>query len=160
MVIGNSRQPPAMATQPALQTKPKASQVDFSGVLVSHDAGDNRTAWITETVGQDQTLDYYIHLGNDEHPDVPYAVVAFLDWQQVPIAANGKETVFGVIEKGGRLTLPAEVQIPSTGHVHELQIVYIVDPYRPESVAGQSETSMSVHSFIIPSLGIGLVARR
>ena len=158
VVIGDSRQPPAMTTQPAPQTEPEVSQVDFSGVLVNRDGGDNRMAWITETVDQDRTLDYYIHLGNDGHPDAPYAVVAFLDWQQVPVMAHGKGAFFGVIERGGRLTLPAEVQIPSTGDVHELQVLYIVDPYHPETVAGQGETPASVHNFIIPGLRIGLVA--
>jgi hypothetical protein len=158
VAIGNSRQPPAMTTQSAPRTRPDVSQFDFSGVLVNRDGRDNRTAWITETVGQGQTLDYYIHLGNDGHPDSLYAVVAFLDWQQVPIAANGEKIFFGVIERGGRLTLPAEVQILSTGDVHELQVLYIVDPYHPETVASQGETPASVHNFIIPGLRIGLVA--
>ena len=144
VVIGDDESLPTVVYQQAPNTEPSTSQVEFSGILINRDTHDNRTAWLTETVHSQQVLTYYIHLGNDGSARVPYALVAFLDWQQIPIKGYEEKAFFGLIERDGRLTLPTEVQIPSTGAIHELQVIYVIDPY-----------GTVVH--VIPSLRVGLV---
>lgn len=144
VVIGDDEIFPTVVYQQAPETKSNVSQVEFSGILINRDAHNNRTAWLTETVHSQQTLTYYVHLGNDGRSRVPYALIAFLDWQQIPVAGEGSEAFSGFIEEGGRLTLPAEVRIPSEGSAHELQVIYVPDPNGPID-------------HVIPSLRVGLV---
>jgi len=144
VTIGDDEILPRVVYQQVPETKPNVSQIEFNGLLINRDAHNNRTAWLTETVRPQQTLTYYVHLGNDGHSRAPYALVAFLDWQQIPIAEDESKVVFGLIEENGRLTLPTEVQIPPKDSIHELQIIYVPDPY-------------GTVDHIIPSLRIGLV---
>lgn len=113
-------------------------KLDVGGIQINQDPRDGRQPWISATVTSGAVVDYYIHVGNDAEdvflPAHPYVLVAWLDWQQVPLGAGDTPAFFGYIEDGQRHVIPAQVEIPAdrmghAGAIHELQLLYIAYPY-------------------------------
>ncbi|MGB0388446.1 MAG: hypothetical protein ACPGWR_26810 [Ardenticatenaceae bacterium] len=129
VVIGETSDFPQPDYQPAPPSQESPSGPESGWNTINREA-DRRTFWITDTVKSKQLLDFNIHVAHNILDEVPYALVALLDWQQIPLG-DESPTYFGLIGKqNGLQTLPATVQIPSTGTVHELQVIYFIDPYR------------------------------
>lgn len=113
-------------------------KLDVSGVQINQDPRDGRQPWISATVPSGKVVDYYVHVGNagdDEWlPAHPYVLVAWLDWQQIPLGAGDTPAFFGYLEAGERQIIPAQVEIPAdrmgnAGVLHELQLLYIAYPH-------------------------------
>ena len=107
---------------------------DVGGAHINQDVSDHRQPWISATVTSGEVVDYYIHLGNEALPAHPYVLVAWLDWQQIPLGAGATPAFFGYIENSQRQILPAKVEIPAnragnSGDIHELQLLYVAYPY-------------------------------
>ncbi|GAB4581622.1 MAG: hypothetical protein Fur0022_43710 [Anaerolineales bacterium] len=86
-------------------------------------------AWLHEVIQPGQTLDYYIQLGNDDEPDQTYAVLSFLDFQQIPVNEN-QLVAYVSLPTGYRMTIPASLTVPEETGIHELVIVIVRNPYR------------------------------
>lgn len=129
VVIGEASDFPQHDYQPAAPSQESASGLTSGWSSINRKA-DRRPIWMTDTVKSKQLLDFNIHVAHNILDEVPYALVALLDWQQIPLGDESL-TYFGLIGKqNGLQTLPATVSIPSTGSIHELQVIYFIDPYR------------------------------
>jgi len=113
-------------------------KLDVGGIQINQDPRDGRQPWISATVTSGAVVDYYVHVGNDGDdeflPAHPYVLVAWLDWQQIPLGAGDTPAFFGYIEDGQRHIIPAQVEIPAdrmghAGAIHELQLLYITYPH-------------------------------
>lgn len=86
-------------------------------------------AWLHEVTQPGQTLEYYIQLGNDDDLDQTYAVLSFLDFQQIPISEE-QFVAYVSLPTGYRMTIPASLIVPEDTGIHELVIVIVRNPYR------------------------------
>lgn len=155
--IGADREP-EVVYQTTPNAKAEAPRISFGGIVINR-VSDQLTAWLSDSVSSKSALDYNIHLGNDNHPESRYAVVAFLDGRQIPITSGGDLAFFGHIESNGRVTLPGQVQVPAKGETHELQVLYVLNPFQPEAFAASGTSGPSeVYPMFIPSLRVGLVS--
>jgi len=160
VVIGDKFDVPSTMDDPLI---PKIQHLptqieEFGAVLINRQTQDNAQGWFTETVTLGQSLDYSIHLGNYQHPRTPYALVAFLDWQQISLTPKGDKVIWGTIEAGDYLTIPTQLQVPTIGNIHELQVLYITDPYAPRSPITSTDT-LTMSSTVLPSVRVGLSAK-
>ncbi|GAB4581624.1 MAG: hypothetical protein Fur0022_43730 [Anaerolineales bacterium] len=82
---------------------------------------------------------------------VPIAVMLFLDFHQVPILE--KDVIVTLLDIGQEVVVNASVDLPAEEGIHEMQIIYIFDPYKSilhDEVA---------YPFVFDSLRVGLIAR-
>jgi hypothetical protein len=91
------------------------------------------------------------NFGNTQKETFNYALVGFLDFHQVDLVQPNVTVV--QVGSGQEAILDASVDVPNTRSIHELQIVYIFDPY--QSVL-RKEVLMP---FVFSSLRLGLDAR-
>ncbi len=155
--IGTDREP-EVVYQTMPNARAEAPRISFGGIVINR-VSDQLIAWLSDSVSSKSALDYQIHLGNDNHPGSPYAVVAFLDGRQIPITSGGDLAFFGHIESNGRVTLPGQVQVPAKGETHELQVLYVLNPFQPEAFAASGTSGPSeVYPRFVPSLRVGLLS--
>lgn len=72
----------------------------------------------------------YQIVAENEHTesDVRYALLLFLDFHQVKI--NNKNTLVARINYGQEVTINGVLTLPEELGIHELQLIYLFDPYR------------------------------
>ena len=86
--------------------------------------------WLTEDVKPGELLNYTINAGADEVP-VTFALMALLDYEPIPINANGSELViFGEFEPGEKVAIPASLSVPEEKGVHDLLVLWFPVPYK------------------------------
>jgi hypothetical protein len=100
-----------------------------------------KTGWFTDTVRSGEIVDYFIHFGQPERA-ANFALIAFLDGLQIPLRHDAPGNVFwGTIGANSQSTIPASVQIPGTAAIHELETLYIPDPFGPEGTIAVQQTT-------------------
>lgn len=134
IVIGEDALP-ELVYQEAPYIEPDDPHYDIQGVHINQDLQGYRQPWISATVMSGEIVDYYVHLSNEALPAHPYVLVAWLDWQQIPLGAGATPAFFGYIENSQRQTIPAQVTIPAdrgegSGDIHSLQLLYVAYPYQ------------------------------
>jgi hypothetical protein len=140
-----------------------SSPVELSGgPILTRYSSSWQTTWYTETVKANDVLPFFIHIRNGTRPLVNYALVAFLDGYQIPVQYDDPSTTvyWGTLREGSYAVIPASVPIPGVSGVHELEVLYVPEPYGVEGTeAGQNATprSHSWGSSMLNSLRVGLI---
>ncbi len=132
---------------------PCPSSYVLNGLLVNKKAC-SPNAWFSEKIKEEE-INYFINVGNDDEILRSFALMAFLDYEQIPLNLNYKElTVFGKLKQGKKKAFFANLTLPKEGGVHELMVIWALDPYK------KLETSPGVRAKIDarvePSIRIGL----
>lgn len=125
-----------------------------NGILITKEPCSAK-AWLTEEVKPDERLNYTINVAADREYPVSFAIMVLLDYRQVPINVNESNSViFGKLEAGRKVSIPASIIVPDKKGVHELMVVWITDPNE------RLETSHGVRAHIRagaePSIRVGL----
>lgn len=162
IVVGNGASFPVPTFEPFTPYASSATFESFSGIQLTHDALSPQASWFTDTVKANDTLPYFIHIGNSTRPVTNYALVAFLNGLQIPIQHDEPAmTVFwGTVDADSLTTIPASVQVPEGAGIHELQVLYVPDPY---GVEGTEAVQTSIPRWVSwgtsmsESLRVGLI---
>ncbi|RNA69906.1 hypothetical protein [Alteribacter keqinensis] len=93
---------------------------DIQGVMINTVPGEYR---LTSKIDSGEST--YLHVGNSYEEDVPYAIIAFLGWEQVNI---GENHVLYTTIKGGSTGL-IEFSIPEVEEIKPLQVFAFPFPY-------------------------------
>jgi hypothetical protein len=125
-----------------------------NGILITKEPCSAK-AWLTEEVKPGERLNYTINVAADREYPVSFAIMVLLDYEQVPINVNGSNSVlFGKLDAGEKVSIPASITVPDDEGVHELMVVWFTDPYE------RLETSPGVRAHIRagtePSIRVGL----
>ncbi len=91
------------------------------------------------------------NFGNVDKDTFNYALVGFLDFHQIDLVQDGVTVV--QVRSGQEAVLDASVSVPNTKGVHELQVVYVFDPFK--SILRKEVLA----PFVLSSLKLGLDAR-
>ncbi len=103
---------------------------------------------IVTPVSRDDDFLFQVIAKNEDEAYVEYAMVTFLDFRQV--ALNEAGVLLASFGPGEEATFDGKVHIPDVVGVHELQVVYIMDPYK--SILRDEVTA----SFVFGSVRVGL----
>lgn len=144
VIIGGDDVPPEITYQKASYARPDDPDYDISGVNLNRDPQVYRQSWVTETVRPGEVLEYCIHLGNESDQDKPYALVAWLDWQQIPVGQGETPAFYGQIKAREQQAITTAVAVPTTGQIHELQVLYVKHPYHPPQDLPRPRSSLRV----------------
>jgi hypothetical protein len=129
------------------------------GLLVTTKPCDTRPLF-SANVTPYEIYDYSINIAADNKYPVSVAIVPLLDYYQVPLANNTKETVaFFDLRAGKKIAVPANVFVPNDEGVHELMILWIPQPYI--SLDEDSRSVKQYHQWATsePSIRVGLDVR-
>lgn len=108
------------------------SSASLEGVIVNQEEYPvELRAWTVYEAIPGETIDYYIHVGNgtDDNPPNTFAILAFLDYRQIPIDGENQWVAFAEMPPGSATTLPAQMIAPEEPGIHELMIVFAYNPY-------------------------------
>lgn len=100
----------------------------LDGITLSRTPKDIK-AWPWTRVAPGGTLTVYPRVGNTSDRDQDYAIVAFLDWEQVQIRENLDALTMRVPSQQ-IATVEHQIAIPTAGEFHEYQVVLIPSPYQ------------------------------
>ncbi|HJH25622.1 MAG TPA: hypothetical protein C5S37_02365 [Methanophagales archaeon] len=125
-----------------------------NGILITKEPCSAK-AWLTEEVKPGERLNYTINVAADREYLVSFAIMVLLDYEQVPINVNGSNSIiFGKLDAGEKVSIPASIIVPDKKGVHELMVVWFTDPNE------RLETSPGVRAHIRagtePSIRVGL----
>jgi hypothetical protein len=86
-------------------------------------------------------------------------LVAWLDWQQIPLGEGESPAFFGEIKSGEQQVVTTTVTVPTIEKIHELQVLYIKYPHYP-AVPGDISAHTENHPsyFVRSSLRVALVS--
>lgn len=128
----------------------------LTGLLVN-DKPCSPQAWFSENVSKKEKLGYFINVGNSEKRNQrTFAVIQFLDYKQIPIRYNSSESVyFGYLNKKEKASIPASLITPDRTGVHELIVVWILDPYEKLEIY-PGIRNRKLEGRVEPSIRIGL----
>ena len=114
-------------------------------------------AWLTENVEKDEVLEYFINIGNNERRNQrTFAIIQFLDYEQIPIKNNTSEYVYlGYLNRGEKASIPASLIMPNSTGVNELIVVWISDPYENLEIS-PGIRNINLEGRVEPSIRIGL----
>ncbi|PKM80941.1 MAG: hypothetical protein CVU89_11390 [Firmicutes bacterium HGW-Firmicutes-14] len=115
---------------------------------------ENKKIWIKEEVNDNEQLAFWINL-NNKSIENSYAVLVFLDNEQVPVFNKHKDVV-GYIsaEKNTMISIPVNLPEPMKKGVHELFSIAVPNPFIP-LIDNQGKT-IQRDIFIRPSLRVGI----
>ncbi len=155
-VIGDD-QDPSKKLLPDMVGKPiPESSFDYLRVALATPS-DGRTdippadrQFTVTQVPRDEDFSFQVIAKNKDEEHVEYAMVTFLDFRQVSLDGNG--VLLASLDAGEEATFDGGVHIPDVAGVHELQIVYILDPYK--SILRDEVTT----PFVFGSVRVGLQA--
>jgi hypothetical protein len=102
------------------------------------------------SVSRGQNFSFQVIAKNEEEEHVDYAMVAFLNFRQVALDNDG--VLLASLDPDEEATLDGQVHIPDAAGVYELQIVYVLDPYK--SILREEVMA----PFIFGSVRVGLQA--
>ena len=126
----------------------------LNGLLVNKEPCSPK-AWLSDDVVAGDELDYFVNVGNDDEPLRTFALMAFLDYKQIPFNLNSDElTIFGKLRHGEKISYHANLTLPDEEGVHELMIVWILDPY--EKMETSPGVRAKINTRVEPSIRIGL----
>ena len=86
-------------------------------------------AWLRENASDN--IKYYINIGEQDKNIQTFALVAMLDYKQVPIR-NDTIVYFGYTFRNQDIAIPANLEIKNkTQEIHEFIVLYFTDPFLP-----------------------------
>jgi hypothetical protein len=140
----------------------RSSRVSFEGVIVNQDEHPvELRAWTVYEAAPGETIDYYIHIGNgsDDNPPNTFAIMAFLDYGQIPLDGEEQWVAFARMPSGSATTLPAQVTAPEQPGIYELMIVYAYNPYTmlEEPPFGEERSLTRPPAYIFSSIRTAIV---
>jgi hypothetical protein len=111
-------------------TRPTSATSPLEGLVINREEQELEIrAWFTQEVRSGETLEYFVHLGNDTGPSHTRAVMAFLDYKQVPLDGADQWVAYVSLPTGTRAILPGRLVAPREVGVHELVVVFAYDPF-------------------------------
>ncbi len=120
----------------------------FNGFIINKSSEGRLEYWIKEKKKKGTKINYYVQIGNAEKKLKNFALIALLDYKQVPLA-SGKKVLFGSVNPNSRITVPATIKTPMEKGVHELLVFMIDKPYTKRPPKKSEEAFMpSIHSSI------------
>jgi hypothetical protein len=127
----------------------------LEGLLVTTDSCSHM-GWFSENVSKEQKLNYFINLGNNNDDQRTFALIQFLDYQQIPLHDNSSDYVYyGYLSNGGKASIPASLIAPNATGVHELIAVWVSDPYNNLEIS-PGVINDRIEGRIEPSIRVGL----
>lgn len=113
---------------------------EFDGVLVNQSSTSIEpwTSGVAAPAGSQ--VDYVIHVGNSTSKTARYALIALLDYVQVPIGSDARQPTIVSVPPGKCLNFTAHVTAPTEPGVHELMVVRADMPF--VAIANESDTLM------------------
>jgi hypothetical protein len=127
---------------PTLSSSPSAA-FGIDGVVLSdkEDPLDERGAvqYTTYLVAQaGEPFNVFLHLNNRNHVGIDYAIVAFINYKQVPILLEGKTRLplYTHVKARAWEVTSVEIVAPMEAGHYELQVVGIMLPYARMDLAG------------------------
>ncbi len=102
----------------------------LEGILVNQQPCSPKM-WLAENVTAGDKLDYFINIGNNRRQEQrTFAIIQFLDYEQIPLDLEKNDFVYlGKLNNGEKVSIPASLIVPKEKGVHELIVVWILDPY-------------------------------
>lgn len=101
---------------------------NLGGVFVSKD--NNYRRWLTQDVGLNKKLNYYIHVGNTPRKEnQKFALIVLFDWKQVNIT-DQKNVLFYNMKKNNSFDLKTHLLVPDRKGVYDLTALLISNPYQ------------------------------
>lgn len=94
--------------------------------------GQRRTAaWTHDTVQANELFDFYVHLANPLPDPLDLAVLAFIDYEQVPIYRQGEPRTPLYVKSHAGVWQPvsAQVRAPSKPGIYEFMVVAMAEPF-------------------------------
>lgn len=126
----------------------------LNGLLVNKEACSSN-AWFSEKITEKEGIYYFINVGNDDEILRSFALMTFLDYEQIPLNSDDKElTVFGKLKHGEKRAFLANFTIPKKGGINELMAIWILDPY--EKLETSPGVLAEIDARVEPSIRIGL----
>lgn len=138
----------------SFDSMPCPSSYVLNGLLANKEAC-SPNAWFSEEIDGMEKINYFINVGNDEEIIRSFALMAFLDYEQIPLRLNDKElTTFGKLKKGEKRAFSANLTLPNEEGVHELMVIWVLDPY--EKLETSPGVRTRIDARVEPSIRIGL----
>lgn len=127
LIVG-SQEKPHIEIRPPINKEPQQKGNGYDGVTINKSKND-LSLWLKEESNPKSNLDYHIHVGNNENEPKKFALIALLDYKQIPIKQDGPLVVFGNLAPNEIQTFSASVKVPNKKGIHELQIIRMLNPY-------------------------------
>ncbi|MGI8549453.1 MAG: hypothetical protein ACR2PL_01465 [Dehalococcoidia bacterium] len=157
---GLSWGPPVITYPDVGQSSPNPA-LPLDGIFVDQEAHPGQLqAWTSQGVSAGETVHYYVHLGNKSRATYTFALLAFLDYQQIPLDGQRGRAVFGSLAAGAQGVVPGQVMAPAASGVHELMVLWVENPYHaleypPDGPTRQfSKTPVRVESSLRVALAV------
>lgn len=126
---GLSWSPPRIAYPDISQAAPNRS-LPLDGIFIDDEAHPPQLqAWTVQHVTAGVAVPYDVHLGNKSSAAYTFALLALLDYHQVPLSSQGQRAVFGTLAAGGQGLISGLTTAPMAAGVHELMVLWVENPY-------------------------------
>ncbi len=104
--------------------------------------------WTHDTVQANELFDFYVHLANPLSDPVDLAVLAFIDYKQVPIYRQGEPRTPLYVESEAGVWQPLSVQVraPSKPGIYEFVVVAMAEPFSLMEAESNSPVIASTRS--------------
>jgi hypothetical protein len=120
------------------------NKLNYEKPLQTFYQGPNDCVFISESIDKlkimyrlKQNKTAYLSVGNIKNKNVDYALVAFLDWKQVPVL-NNKEVIYVSVPKGVRKVFP--LSLMNTEKEKNYQVLALPKPYQASPTDNSSQT--------------------
>ncbi|MEO0248260.1 MAG: hypothetical protein ABIN58_01730 [candidate division WOR-3 bacterium] len=112
--VGNAK-PPGIDFTTFSETSADSAR-EGALILSKHERGNIWEGWFTENTTPGEHVHYFIRITGDRKDTQPFALVAFWDYQQIPV--NGNDVLYGISRLNTLITIPACLIMPeSRGHM-------------------------------------------
>jgi hypothetical protein len=126
------------------------------GLMLTRDPCSS-DAWLTVNVTPGEHLNYWINIAADNEYPVSFGLIALMDYQQIPLQVNMPNTViFGKLDAGEKISLPASIVVPNEDGIHELMAIWIPAPYTQLETSSGNATQIGQWITSEPSVRVGL----
>lgn len=107
--------------------KQRVNKEQFDGIIINKRNAGKLAYWLKERVKSAKLVKYFVHLGNKDLKPKNFAVIALLDYKQIPLNPDGLFT--GRLGAKRTITIPATLKAPNQKGIHELLIFLITEPF-------------------------------
>jgi hypothetical protein len=134
IVVGGAKEPVHVPTPDVMGSTPPPEvtfglHVAFATAPMDEDTHPQERFMATARGQPNETLPYQLWVSN-YHGEAPvdYALVLFQDFHQVQL--KDKDMLVVHLEAGHEAIIDDNLTLPAEPGIHELQVVYVLDPYR------------------------------
>ena len=114
----------------------------LDGVFINNDKKVLKR-WLSSTISVNETLSYYIHVGNNTFDEKEYALIILQGWQQVDV--EGSNVLYLKLNKNEMATFEATINKISTEGIYDLTPILIHNPYSTLNINNKDvETAIRV----------------